>query len=520
MGGMQMGKKYRIAIYLRLSKEDESVRDESNSITNQRVMLMEYVKKNFEIKEFVDDGFSGTNFQRPEVTEMLNQIRDGKIDCVIVKDFSRFSRDYIELGSYLDQIFPFLGVRFLSLNDNYDSAKHKGNTTELDISFKGLMYDLYSKDLSVKIKSSLSTRKEQGQYVSANTPFGYVKDPYDRHKLVIAEDEAEVVRRIFSLTLEEKTSSDIARLFNQERIPTPIEFKIEKGQTSRIPLGDRFQWEPPMIHSILKNNVYAGDMVYDKYYKDEVGGKKHLKPRNEWKVYKDHHTAIVSRNDFEKVQKEQKRTGNGKLNSRANRHPLQGKVFCGGCKRAMRLRKSGLNPYFSCKHRYVYSDTWNCVSSVNLMFLEQFVLYKIESELSTQKNLEKMKVIKADEIREKINVLIKDKEVLARRKAVLQRKRFEDYEKAVFNKEFHFQTDVTMSHVEEKIIKIDAEIDRLEKEIPRKSEIASFFNGRYRTEITAELVETFIQKIIVYDEEHIEIEWKYETEKMQLFNMI
>ena len=154
------------------------------------------------------------------------------------------------------------------------------------------------------------------------------------------------------------------------------------------------------------------------------------------------------------------------------------------------------------------------------MFLEQFVLYKIESELSTQKNLEKMKVIKADEIREKINVLIKDKEVLARRKAVLQRKRFEDYEKAVFNKEFHFQTDVTMSHVEEKIIKIDAEIDRLEKEIPRKSEIASFFNGRYRTEITAELVETFIQKIIVYDEEHIEIEWKYETEKMQLFNMI
>ena len=129
---------------------------------------------------------------------MLEQVRDGEFDCVIVKDFSRFSRDYIELGSYLDQIFPFLGVRFLSLNDRYDSSKNTGNITDLDISFKGLMYDLYSKDLSLKVKSSLQIRKKQGQYTSANAPFGYRKDPNDRHRLLIAEDEAELVKSLRS----------------------------------------------------------------------------------------------------------------------------------------------------------------------------------------------------------------------------------------------------------------------------------------------------------------------------------
>lgn len=322
------------------------MRDESNSIINQRMLLRAYAGKHFERyewREFSDDGFSGTNFRRPGITDMLEQIREGEIDCVIVKDFSRFSRDYIELGSYLDQIFPFLGVRFISLNDNYDSERHRGSTAELGTSFKGLMYDLYSKDLSLKVKSSLSTRKEQGQYAIGNTPFGYGKVQEDRHRLVIAEDEAAIVRRIFLLTLEGRTTVEIAKLFNREKVQTPIEFKIRKNQTSRVPLGDRFQWESSMICSILKNPVYAGDMVYGKYYRKEVGGKNHLRPRSEWKIYRDHHPAIISRDDFEKVQKTRKSTGCGKKKG-AKQHPLQGKVICGGCGRAMTLRRRSLNP--------------------------------------------------------------------------------------------------------------------------------------------------------------------------------
>lgn len=249
-------KGYLIAIYLRLSKEDDKWKEESNSISMQRVLLKKYIEENFvdyEIIEFCDDGYTGTNFDRPDMQEMLERIRDGEIDCVIVKDFSRFARDYIELGSYLEQIFPFLGVRFISINDGYDSASAQGGIADMDVNFKNLLYDLYSRDLSGKVRSSISIRKEKGQYVSGNCPFGYEKDPKDRHALLVAEDEAEVVRRIFSLTLEGYTSVEIAKLFNETGVKTPVEFKIEKGKISRTPKGERFLWSNSTICQILRN---------------------------------------------------------------------------------------------------------------------------------------------------------------------------------------------------------------------------------------------------------------------------
>lgn len=513
-----MGECYRIAIYLRLSKENKDMADESNSITNQRLMLEEFVQKNFEhyeLKEFADDGFSGTNFQRPRVTELLRQVRDGEIDCVVVKDFSRFSRDYIELGSYLEQIFPVLGVRFISVNDHYDSKKYRGNTAELDISFKGLMYDLYSKDLSVKVKSSLQTRKEQGQYACANAPFGYTKAKGDRHMLVAAEDEAEIVRRIFSLRLGGETSAGIAKLLNREKIPTPIEFKIKKGQASRKPLGDCFQWNPSMVCSILNNPTYAGDMVYGKYDRDSVGGKNHLKPRSEWKVCKDHHAAIVSRDDFEKVQKMRKQTGSKKARDMGERHPLQGKVYCGGCKRAMTFRKRSLNPYFYCNQRYVYADAKQCVGNMNLMFLEQVILCQIDAAWPGRESLGKIRLEKEHEFQKGMGALLEERAELLRNKAALQRKRLEEYEKAAFGKASNFQAQhIAMHDVEDKIAEIDTDIDRLKKEIPRREDgITGVCNQGCGAELTKELVEALIRKIIVYDESHIEIEWALDAKE-------
>ena len=185
--------RYQIAIYIRLSKEDDREKRESNSITMQRILLKRFAAENFsdyDLIEFCDDGYTGTNFQRPAMQKLLKFVKDSKVNCILVKDFSRFARDYIELGSYLEQIFPFLGIRFISINDHYDSQKNQGSIADLDVHFKNLLYDLYSKDLSRKIRSSLAVRKENGQYVSGNSPFGYEKDPADRHALVIAEDEA------------------------------------------------------------------------------------------------------------------------------------------------------------------------------------------------------------------------------------------------------------------------------------------------------------------------------------------
>ncbi len=372
-------KGYLIAIYLRLSKEDDKWREESNSITTQRALLKKYAEDNFtdyELFEFCDDGYTGTNFDRPGMQKMLEKIRDGGINCVIVKDFSRFARDYVELGSYLEQIFPFLGVRFISVNDGYDSKDYRGSIAGIDVNFKNLLYDLYSKDLSEKVRSSLAIRKEKGQYVSANSPFGYEKDPKDRHALLVAEDEAEVVRRIFSLTLEGHTSVEIARLFNEERVKTPIEFKIEKGKTSRTPKGERFIWNSSTICQILRNEIYIGNIVQKKSEKDFVGGKNRIKPRDRWLVSYGHHEPIIDKADFEKVQE-----GRGKKRPPQHNqpHPLVGKLVCGCCKRSLRYRR-GMNPYFTCCHRYS-NAMGNCVGKVNAMYIEQYILWQMQDRL-------------------------------------------------------------------------------------------------------------------------------------------
>lgn len=375
-------KKYQIAIYIRLSKEDDKLKEESNSVAMQRVLLQKYAAENFtnyELHEFCDDGYTGTNFRRPGMEMMLEKIRNGEICCVIVKDFSRFARDYIELGSYLEQIFPFLGVRFISVNDNYDSASYQGSIAELDVNFKNLLYDLYSKDLSGKIRSSLAIRKEKGQYVSANSPFGYEKNPKDRHALLIAEDEAEVVRRIFSLALKGYTSVEIARMFNETGVKTPIEFKIEKGKTRKVPKGERFVWNSGTICQILRNEIYIGNIVQKKYAKDFVGGKNHLKPRGDWLVTDNHHEPIIDKTVFDKVQEGRGKRKPPQCNAS---HPLTGKLICGCCKKKLQYRR-GVNPYFSCRQRYVNAMD-GCIRKVNAMFLEQYVLFFMQHKINPE----------------------------------------------------------------------------------------------------------------------------------------
>lgn len=370
----------RIAAYMRLSKTDEKVQEESNSISMQRIFIRKYIASHFaqyEILEYQDDGYSGTNFNRPELRRLLEDAKNKKFDCVIVKDFSRFGRDYMEAGFYLEHIFPCLGIRFISINDCFDSADIQGNTFDLNVNFKNLLYDLYSRDLSQKVKTSLRARKESGKYVSANAPFGYEKASYDRHMLVICEKEAKIVREIFSLALRGMTSSQIAKKLNLKNIPTPVEFKIKKGETSRKPKGDRFYWSSSTVCSILRNPVYVGDVEYGKTEKEQTGGRNVLKARKDWKIIREHHAPVIAREDFENVRKSR---GRGRKKELAgNRNPLTGRVVCGCCKHNLQIKK-GLNPYCTCPNRYV-NGREDCVSKVNAMFLEQVVLFRLEERI-------------------------------------------------------------------------------------------------------------------------------------------
>lgn len=512
-----MGKQYKIYMYLRLSKEDEGNEDESNSIRMQRIMLQKYVEQKFikddyKLLEIQDDGYSGTNFDRPGITNLLELVKEGGVDCIVIKDFSRFSRDYIELGTYIDRIFPFMGIRFISVNDKYDSNDHIGGIGDIDIPFKNLVYDLYSKDLSVKVKTALSARKEKGLYVSGNCPFGYEKSPYDRHLLMIAEDEAGIIRRIFRMTLEGKTSGQIAKQFNMEGIKTPIELKIEKGRTSRVPKGKSFIWTGSGICQIIHNEIYAGDVVYGKFYREEAGGKNHIKPKTEWKVCRNVHEPIIDRETFDKIQKRR-----GKQYALPGfPHPLTGYLICGGCGKNMHRRK-GLNPYFCCS--YLYQDPQeNCVRNINVMFLEQYILYEIQQKIQELADLDEMYKKRDSGLRKRIQIEQSLKHSAQAELNLLYKEKIENYERYVMSGKKKEGTEyneyckdaVRISQRETQLCalltELGSKLDELERSIDNinVAELLKYFGI---SQLTKENVAIFIDKIVVEDEQNIQIFW-------------
>lgn len=513
---LNRNRRLRVAIYLRLSKEDEILKNESNSIRMQRILLEEYAASHFEnyrLMEFQDDGYSGTNFNRPGISALLELVKKSAVDCILVKDFSRFSRDYIELGSYINQILPFMGVRFISVNDNYDSADGVHEAGDMDISFKSLLYDLYSKDLSVKIKASLAARKEKGEYVSGNSPFGYEKAPDDRHMLLIEEEEAAIVRRIFRLASEGKTSNQIARLFNEEGVKTPVQYKIEKGKTSRAPKSGRFMWSSGIICRILRNEIYAGDIVYGKTYKEGVGGKNHLKPREEWKIFHNHHEPVIDRETFCRIQQGR---GRKRPEVSAKRHPLTGKLLCGCCGRSLRIR-NGLNPYFICPNVYECPGK-DCVQKANAMFLEQYVMFEVQNRVLESADRESLwEKIRTDRKRELIALKAKKADVQAELFHLQEEKRrqYETYKEGKENTEESF----TIYREEKCVIKdkekmagdclreIGNAMESMEEKLERKQNDSELLTYLGLSELTEPAVRKLIKNIVVHDERHMEICW-------------
>lgn len=249
----------QIAMYLRLSKEDEFIKDESNSTTNQRAFIRGFINKDKDLRkmnvvEFVDDGYTSKNMDRPNMQHMLELIKRKQISCVIVKDFSRFSRDHIEQGKYIEQIFPFMGVRFIAISDHYDSNDYAGGIGEIDVAFKGILYDFFSEEQSQKFSSTLDAKRGNGKYIAAFAPYGYVKSPEDKHKLVVDEVASEIVKRIFREFLSGKSMYKIAEGLNRDRIDSP-------GVYIAIQENNEKQLAKYREKKLLWNNVAVGRIL-------------------------------------------------------------------------------------------------------------------------------------------------------------------------------------------------------------------------------------------------------------------
>ncbi|MDE6589431.1 MAG: recombinase family protein, partial [Oscillospiraceae bacterium] len=329
------------AKYIRLSSEDNDLRStgkvESNSVTNQRNLLDSFINRTPELTdtsviEFCDDGWSGKNFERPAVQEMLTQVREGKIQCIIVKDLSRFGRNYLEVGNYISYVFPFLDVRFIAVNDGFDSIRPM-DIDSLETSFKNLLYDLYSRDLSRKVRNAQKFRAQRGDFLSPFAPYGYIKDPANKNRLIIDQEAAETVRRIFQLAADGKETKQIAMLLNRDTVPTPMLYKRAAG-CSRVTWPsvreDNF-WTNRLVAKILRDERYIGKNIFGKRTRDIVGSTHSVKvKRADWITVENTHEGIVTREEFDRAQASM-RAFMERDEIQKHDWPLRGKVRCGIC---------------------------------------------------------------------------------------------------------------------------------------------------------------------------------------------
>lgn len=334
---------WNATLYLRLSRDDGD-KEESGSITGQRELLRDYISQHPELREYairIDDGFSGSTFERPGFQKMIEDVKAGRTDCIIVKDLSRFGRNYLDAGEYIEKIFPFLGVRFIAVNDNYDSLGEKKSSDDLIIPFKNLINEAYCRDISMKIRSQLEIKRKNGQFLGSFAAFGYLKDEQDKNKLVVDQYAADIVRDIFKWKLEGISPQDIADALNKLGVLSPMEYKRSLGMkyTTSFKTSAKAAWSAGTVIRILKNPIYTGVLIQGKETTPSYKVHKRIaKDKSEWTVIENSHEAIISGIDFDSVQKV--------LKCDTRRSPddkavglFSGMLFCGDCGASM-VRKT------------------------------------------------------------------------------------------------------------------------------------------------------------------------------------
>ena len=382
--------RWRLGKYIRLSKEDLlRGRDESNSVVNQRRLLEQYHQAHLdefyegaEADVYVDDGKTGTDTNREDFQRLLSDISSGRINCVIVKDLSRLSRNYTDAGNLIENLFVRLNVRFISLAEGVDSYRNPDSVSNIIVPITNVMNDQYCYQTSKKIRQVFDYKRRNGQYIGAFAPYGYVKHPKDKHRLIIDPDAAEIVKLIFSLFLKGTSKRAIALYLNEHGVPSPSAYKLQKG----IPVSTRGyddpMWGARMIHSILTNPTYTGDLAQGRsrvksYKVHEVESV----PREEWVEVAGTHEAIIDYETFDKVQALLQRDTRTSPKGREV-HLFSGFLKCADCGRAItRSVGNNNNVYYACSTYKNRSRTACTMHSIKHNRLEAAVLFAVQQQI-------------------------------------------------------------------------------------------------------------------------------------------
>ena len=380
-------RRWRLGEYIRLSKEDlKKGKDDSNSVKNQRDLLNDFYQKHIEefesVSEYVDDGHTGTDANRENFQRLLADVMSGKINCVVVKDLSRFARNYSDAGSLIDNLFVQMGVRFISLAENVDSFTNPDSVSNIIVPITNVMNDNYCYQTSKKIRQVFDYKRRNGQYIGAFAPYGYIKHPKDKHKLIVDPDAAETVKLIFSLFLQGTSKRAIALHLNEHGVPSPSAYKLLKGLPVSTRGYDEPMWGGRMIHAILTNPTYTGDLAQGRSrVKSYKVHQIETVPREEWVEVAGTHEAIIDYETFDKVQALLKRDPRTSPEGRKV-HLSSGFLKCADCGRAItRCVSKNNHVYYACSTYKNRSRTACTMHSIKHERLEAAVLFGIQYQV-------------------------------------------------------------------------------------------------------------------------------------------
>ncbi|MCD8150522.1 MAG: recombinase family protein [Clostridiales bacterium] len=537
---------YHTAAYIRLSMED-SGKVNGYSLENQEKLVCDYIKhcQDMELyKLYVDNGFSGTKFERPAFDEMMQDMKSGKINCIVVKDLSRLGRNYLEAGNYLEQIFPFFRVRFISINDGYDSNSPNMADEALIIPLKNIINEGYARDISVKVTTAVEAKKKQGKYLGKYPPFGYLKDPGDKNHLLVDEEASAVVKRIFTLRDSGMPLGAIAKLLNNEGVPSPMRYFYLKG-ISKEEKALRSYWDRTKIKRMLQNPVYLGTLVYGKTQTSFAKGiPRHDLPEEEWKKVYNAHPAIINQKLFDSVQEKPEESKavyyqNAGINDDYQPVNLfRGLIHCADCGAAMKMPKVVRRTESKARKQYAFYEccrrnairNYSCPRKTVMKddldkTVEEAIRFHIQSFLDAEAVIQNLNHTVAAETKgNEIKVRIREKQ---RRLAKIRRLGtgiYEDYREGILSETEYLDLRCKYANESEAL---QREVDELflkeedySEEYQAKGTLAEIVKANQNFAVlNREIVETFIADVKVHTDDHLEIVFNFEDEFQHLIKM-
>ena len=499
-----------IAMYLRLSGEDKDIgRNESNSIANQRQLILDYIQSDktlseCKVREFVDDGISGARFDRAAFQEMIKQAQNGEIQIIITKDYSRLGRDYLEVGKYMECLFPLLHVRYIAVNERYDSDNYAGRTGGMEVGIKNIVNMMYSRDASKKVMAARKVLTEQGKFIGSFAPYGYVKSPKDKHKLIPDPEAAEVVKRIFTLAAEGKKYKEIARILNEMGVETCLDYQKSHGRERKHGTEIKVhQWSATTVMDILYSQVYIGTIVNNRIEQNQrTGYKSRRKKPEEWTVVENCHEPIISRELFETAHEKLDRKSQAKK-ARSGNSPAR--LFLCGCCGHTLIKRHGkykcpanLNPAeLNCNKVRMDAEVFENTVLTYIRVTAESFLQDLEKKRKTQQEAQ------ANE---------PDVEVIRQKIQKLENRRFQAYDDYTREKLSREEMRSLRDKLQEEINALNETLAVREKEQVELSHVPDVSEEELAvlvklSDFNTETIRMLVKNITLYEDGNLEIVW-------------